>query len=140
MNEPEVKKTNKGCMGCSIAFMSLVGLVFICVVFNDNSDNNNTGPSSESNYSSSSVTPSSEDAYTFAAAHMWSGIKLYYGSNKEYFGEIVCFRRGYDGLITIKNSAGNLIRKQRATIRNSQYYVKSDDPAIKSMQYYDCDD
>jgi hypothetical protein len=140
MAETEQKKTNKGCLGCVVVFFSIVGLILICGEIYKESDSDYRSSSRSDNYSSSGVSPSSIDTYTYAAAHMWSGVKLYYGPNKDYYGDIVCFRGGYDGIIAIVNFHGTLERKNRAVIRNGAFYVRLDDPALKSMLYFDCDD
>lgn len=127
-------------MVCAVAFSSLVGLILICGEIYNNSDSDYSSSSSSDNYSSPGVSPSAKETYTYAAAHMWSGVKLYYGPDKDYYGEIVCFRGGYDGVITIMNSHGTLERKNRAVIRNGAFYVRLDDPVLKSMLYYDCND
>lgn len=70
---------------------------------------------------------------------MFSGVKLYYGPNeKEYFAQIQCFRGG-GGDIYIINFAGTPIWAKRDAILRAGYYVRKNDPALKAMNYYECD-
>lgn len=78
-----------------------------------------------------------------ASGNMWSNVKLYYGPQKAYVGEIICFDKNHilpDGTringIKIKSYSGSYEWKTREAVR--EWYVKKDDPAINTMMYYEC--
>ncbi len=77
-----------------------------------------------------------------AGGNIWTGVILYYGPQKMIIGEIL---GGSDGEVSINGTRfkGVLIRmkdgkdewKQRTAIVTGPWYVRTDDPALKGMEW-----
>ena len=83
-----------------------------------------------------------------ASGNFWSGVKLYYGPKKMYVGEVYCANNNYIDPhtghkfrgIKILYPSGNMEWKDRnAIILSNNWFVRSDDPALERMEYYECE-
>ncbi len=83
--------------------------------------------------------------YARASTRMWSGVKLYYGPNKIYVGEILGGNRRYTCPITgstfrgikMRMGSGSIQWKNRDAIVDGDWYVRRDDPVLKRMEWYE---
>ena len=84
--------------------------------------------------------------YVHASSNIWSGVKLYYGTgeDKHYGFEVLGGNDNYTDPITGQNFRGLKVRypdgyeewKDRNYIINGElYWVKADDPALKSQRW-----
>lgn len=85
----------------------------------------------------SNVPPKSE--WLKASAHIYVGVKLYYGPKKTYVGEVVDFSEKCQDpttgkvfrCLSVKMKSGNVEIKDRTAVITGDWYVRADDPALK---------
>lgn len=85
--------------------------------------------------------PTSEP-WTLATGNLWSGVTLYYGPKKMKVGEVL---GGSDGeiqvgsrkmkAVLVKMDGGRSEWKSRDAIVTGAWYVRTDDPALKAMNW-----
>lgn len=75
--------------------------------------------------------------YVTAGSHIWSGVKLYYGPEKMYIGDVVSWDEDFrfpDGrqgrAIQLRTPRGSLEWKDREAILFGPWFVRADDPAL----------
>lgn len=69
-----------------------------------------------------------------AGGNIWSGVKLYHGSSsyKKFAGEVL---GGRDRSLLIKTKSGDIECWNRNTMIMMDYYIRSDDPALKRKKW-----
>jgi hypothetical protein len=86
---------------------------------------------------------SSSNSFLRASSNLWTGVKLYYGPNKEYVFDVVGGNDNYKsnsgeemrGLL-VKYPSGNMEWKDRNyIIKGDKYWVKNNDPALKEEKW-----
>lgn len=68
--------------------------------------------------------------YVLAGGHIWVGVRLYYGDNHQYVGEVL---GGNDKMIKVHMSGGSREWKNRDAVRT--WYVRRDDPALDRQEW-----
>ena len=84
-----------------------------------------------------------EDGYISASSHLYSGVKLYYGPSRNYVFDVIGGNDNHKGPtgstmrgLKVRYPNGNEEWKDRDYIINGdKYWVKADDPALKSQQW-----
>lgn len=85
-----------------------------------------------------------EKEWLRAGGHIWSGVKLYYGPNKMYVGEILGGNERYTDPFTgrrfrglkLKMKSGHIEWKDRNAIISGDWYIRSNDPAVKREEWH----
>lgn len=99
-------------------------------------------PAVETATSVSTATETANDTWQEAAGNIWTGVTLYVGPKKEVVGQVL---GGSNGAIAIGDQVfeGVKIRmvsgaeewKRRDIIVSGDWFVQSDDPALKAYQW-----
>jgi hypothetical protein len=83
-------------------------------------------------------TEDSGSAWNRASSHIFTGVKLYYGPKKFYVGEVLGGAENYvspEGTkfrgVKLRMASGSVEWKDRNAIISGDWYVESNDPAIK---------
>lgn len=89
-----------------------------------------------------SSAPSGDSAsYTPALGNLWTAVKLHYGQNKEYAFEVLGRNDTAfgDAEVTVRYPDGTEAWKSSDAItQNSIYWVRADDPAVKTQAWDMC--
>jgi hypothetical protein len=87
------------------------------------------------------------DGYLPASAHLWTGVKIYFGEQRTYVFDVMGGNENYVGPsgdkirgLKVRYPNGNEEWKDRnALIGSDQYWVKAEDPALKAERWEEFD-
>ena len=133
-NPTKKKSSSAGLCGC-LVIVALIGVVGVAYM--------GKAPDTPAEPSTQQTRPH----WKPALGNIWTGVKLYYGAEetKMYVGEILGGNDDYVDPITGLEFRGVKIRmkdgqnewKDRDAIVRGSWHVKSDDPALQKMEWYE---
>jgi len=125
-----------------------LALLVVAIVQNEQSiSSRRTALNTPSSAGSENPSTLSNVEFERAGSRLWTDVKLYYGSSKTYFGDVLGGNEHYVDPVTGKKIRGLKIRladgrlewKDRNQIVLGDWYVKRNDPAIARTKWFEFD-